>query len=145
MARLAPLIGRWAGPANVTSPHPMTVHQTERVEADLDGLLLVVHGTGYANADHSGAPVFQAFAVISYDDRRGLYEFRSYSRGFATTATGVFLPDGAFRWTIDAGGPVRMRNTATFDQNTWRETSEMSNDGGATWRHMLEMNLRPTP
>lgn len=142
MARLAPLIGRWAGEANVTAPHPMIVHQTERVESDLDGLVLVIHGTGYANADHSGQPIFQAMAVASFDDRRGLYEFRSYTRGFATTATGEFLPDGSFQWSINPGGPVRMRYTIVFDQNTWRETGEMSNDGGTTWRPTIEMNLR---
>ncbi len=142
MARLAPLLGRWVGEANVSAPHPMTVHQTEHVESAMDGLLLLIRGIGYAAADHAGAPVFEAIAVASYDDRQGLYEFRSYTRGYATTATGAFLDDGSFRWNINAGGPVRMRYTIQFTESTWRETGEMSTDGGATWRPTVDMNLR---
>jgi hypothetical protein len=51
MARLAPLIGRWAGEAQVLSPHNVLVHQTEAVETALDGALWVVRGVGYANAE----------------------------------------------------------------------------------------------
>lgn len=142
MARLAPLLGRWLGEANVSAPHPMTVHQTEHVESALDGLLLVIRGVGYATPDRTGAPVFEAMAVASFDDRQGLYEFRSYTRGYATTATGMFLDDGSFRWSINAGGPVRMRYTIRFTDSTWRETGEMSTDGGATWRPTVDMNLR---
>lgn len=142
MARLAPLVGRWAGEANVIAPHAMLVHQTERVDSDMNGLVLVVHGAGYANAEHSGQPTFQAMAVASFDDRRGRYELRSYANGYATTAAGEFLADGSFQWTITPGGPVRIRYTIVFDQGTWRETGEMSNDGGATWRRTIEMSLR---
>lgn len=139
--RLSALVGNWQGQANVTAPHAMIVHQTERVERDLDGLVLVIHGTGYANAEHSGAPVFQALGVISYDDRRGIYEARTYANGFTTTAEAQFLDDGSFRWSINAGGPVRIRYTITFDQNSWNEIGEMSRDSGETWSRTIEMNL----
>ncbi len=142
--RLAGLVGNWQGEAQLRSPVQMTVHQTERVERDLDGLLIVVHGTGYANADHSGAPVFQAFAAISYDERRQIYEFRSYTRGYATTATGEFLDEDSFRWSIDAGA-VKIRYTIDLSADTWREIGEMSRDGGATWTPTLEMTLRRIP
>lgn len=142
--RLAPLIGRWAGQADVISPHAMIVHQTERVERDLNGLLLVIHGTGYANAEHAGDPIFNAMAVISFDDRRQIYEFRSYTAtGYATTATGQFLDDGSFRWSIaPEASPVHMRFTITFDAATWREVGEMSQDRGATWSRTISMDLR---
>ena len=71
MQRLAPLVGRWQGEADVQWPAAMRVHHTERVEADLDGLLLHVRGTGHANAERTGAPVFQAAAIISFNERRG--------------------------------------------------------------------------
>lgn len=141
MERLAPLLGRWEGVANVTFPQPATVHQTELVETEFDGLLILVRGTGYASADHSGAPVFQAFGVISYNDMAGRYEFRTYANGYAATATGEFLDDGAFQWSIDAGGSVRMRFTIRFDATTWRETGEMSYDGGGAWTRTIELNL----
>lgn len=72
MARLAPLIGRWEGQADMRAPRQMTLYQSERVEPDLDGLILVIRG--------AGAPVFQAVAMVSFDERRSVYEFRSYAK-----------------------------------------------------------------
>lgn len=148
MARFAGLVGQWQGEAVTAGPNPAVVHQTERVERALDGLLLVVNGAGYATPDRAGAPVFQAMAVISYDDRRDAYEFRAYThQGYASTGAGEFLADGSFRWTPTPGGesPVRMRFTIRFDESAWRETGEMSRDGGQTWTPTLEMNLRRAP
>jgi len=145
MDRLAPLVGAWQGQANVRGPHATLVHQTERVERDLDGLLLVIHGTGYATAEHTGAPIFQAIAVISYDDRRDIYEFRTYNNGFATTATGAFLDNGDFRWSIDTGGPVQMRFTIDFDESSWREAGEMSRDNGQSWAPTVDLTLTRAP
>ncbi len=142
MERLSGLVGDWQGEVSVQFPQPMTVHQSERVERDLDGLVLVIHGTGHATAARSGAPVFQAMAVISYNDRRGGYDVRSYTHeGHVATASGEFLDDGHFRWTIDAGGPMRMRFTMAFDETSWREIGEFSRDAGATWTQTLEMSL----
>lgn len=145
MERLAPLVGHWQGTASVHAPTETTVYQSERVEWDMDGLVLVVHGTGYASPDHSGAPVFRAMAVISFDDRRGVYEFRTYNNGYAATATGEFLEDGTFRWSINPGGPVRMRFDIRFDAASWRETGESSYDNGQTWTRTVELDLRRAP
>lgn len=145
MARLAPLIGRWSGPANVLSPQEMLVHQTEQVESAVDGLLLVIRGTGYDNPAHTGAPIFQALAVVSYNDARDIYEFRSYAQGHATTATGQFLEDDAFRWSIAPGGPVRIQYTFRFSGDSWNEIGEISYDNGQTWTRTIEMNLTRTP
>jgi len=143
MDRLAPLVGAWQGEANVQYPGPMLVHQTEQVERDLNGLLLVIRGTGHDNAARSGAPVFQAAAVISYDERQQRYEVRSYTHeGYVTTALGEFLEDGAFRWSFAPGGPVKIRFTIRIDGATWREVGEMSTDNGATWRQTIDLSLR---
>ncbi len=145
MARLEPLLGRWQGQANLSFPEAMLVHQTEQVETDLDGLVLVIRGTGYATPDHAGPPVFQAMAVASFDDRSGVYEFRSYSGGRTITATGQFLPDGAFRWGFNPGGAVQIRYTIRFDANSWTEVGEMSRDGGATWTQTISLQLARAP
>jgi hypothetical protein len=144
MERLAPLAGRWQGEADVVVPRAMTVHQTERVEHDLTGLVLVIHGEGFANAEHTGDAIFNAMAVISYNDRADIYEFRSYTAtGYATTATGQFLEDGSFRWSIvPEGSPVHIRFTIAFDATTWREVGEISYDRGATWSRTITMDLR---
>ncbi|MBL8543386.1 MAG: hypothetical protein JNJ63_06210 [Hyphomonadaceae bacterium] len=139
--RLAPLVGRWEGEANVLGPRPMQVHQTERVERELGGLVLLIHGAGYANPDHSGAPVFEAMAVISYDERADRYEFRSYTGGHANTGSAEFLPNGDLRWSPAIPGPVQMRYTISFAGTTWREVGEMSRDGGATWSETITLDL----
>lgn len=140
--RLAPMLGEWRGEVAVSFPEPMTVYQHERVERDLSGLTLVIHGTGYAEADYSGEPVFEAMAVISFNEQSGLYEVRSYSGGHAVTARGEFLDDGRFRWSF-AGGPMQFRYTATFSDGAWHEVGELSRDGGASWMQTIAMNLTP--
>lgn len=126
MQRLAPLVGHWQGEAEISGAHAMTVHQSELVETALDGRLIIFRGTGFATAERTGTPVFQAFAVVSYDDRRGVYEFRSYAWGYAGTSTGAFTPDGAFVWSPPPSGPVQTRFTIRFDANTWHEVGETS-------------------
>lgn len=143
MDRLAPLAGVWEGEARVQYPQAMVVHQTERVERELDGLLLSIRGTGHADAARAGAPVFQAAGIISFNERRGLYEVRTYTHeGHSTTADGEFLPDGSFRWSFAPGGPVRMRFTISVDATSWRESGEISYDSGATWRQTIDLDLR---
>jgi hypothetical protein len=140
MERVAGMAGDWRGEASVTFPATRTVHQNEHIERDMNGLLLVIHGNGYATADRSGAPIFNAFGVISYDDARQIYEFRVYNDGRAATAEAHFLDDGRLQWTMDFS-PVIIRYTITLGANTWNEVGEMSRDNGATWARTIEMNL----
>lgn len=145
MERLAPLVGHWQGEVALQHPQQMTAFQTEQVEFALDGAVILVRGTGHATAERTGEPVFQALGVLSYDDQRSTYEFRTYAMGHATTAIGEVLGDGQFRWSINPGGPVRIRYTITVTGDTWREIGEMSYDGGETWRQTIDMNLRRIP
>ena len=145
MERLAPLLGHWQGEAQVQQPQAMTVYQTEQVELALDGVAMIVRGAGHADAARNGAPVFQALAVLSYDDQRRIYEFRTYARGYAATATGEFLDDGSFRWSLNPGGPVRIRYTIAITGDRWREIGEMSYDNGTTWQQTIEMDLQRLP
>ena len=140
MDRLADMVGDWAGIANVMSPVQRQVFQTEHIERDMDGLLLVIHGNGYDNAAHSGAPVFKAFGVISYDDRRQIYEFRVYNDGNAATATAQFLDDGRMQWLMNFG-QVQIRYTITRSPTHWNEVGEMTRDGGTTWTRTIVMDL----
>lgn len=144
MERLAGMVGDWQGEANVLFPAQRTVHQSEHIERAMDGLLLVIRGAGYAGAERSGAPIFNAFGVISYDDARDLYEFRVYNDGRAATATARFLDDGRLQWTMDFS-PVIIRYTITLSENEWREVGEMSRDAGVTWAQTIDMRLRRLP
>lgn len=144
MERLAWMEGGWAGEARLSMPGgpPRIVHQSERASRALDGLLLAVEGRGFATAAHDEPAVFAAYAVLSYDDQRGQYEFRAYNDGRATTAPAHFTEDGALVWSIE-GGPVRIRYTITHPApDRWVEQGEMSRDSGATWTRFIEMDLR---
>jgi hypothetical protein len=118
----------------------MTVHQSERIEADMNGILLVIHGAGHATADRAGSPIFNAFGVISYDDARQLYEFRVYNDGRAATAEARFLDDGRLQWVMNFA-PVIIRYTITLEGDSWREVGEMSRDNGASWTQTIDMSL----
>jgi hypothetical protein len=143
MDRLAGMAGEWEGMANVIVPNPITVYQHERIERDLDGLLLVIHGTGYATAERTGEPIFRAFGVISYDDARQVYEFRVYNAGRAATAEARFLEDGSLEWAMNFA-PVIIRYRIRLGADTWNEVGEMSYDNGQTWTRTIEMNLTRT-
>jgi hypothetical protein len=144
MARLASMAGDWQGEANVTFPAPRTVYQSEHIETAMNGLLLVIRGAGHAAADRAGAPIFNAFGVISYDDARDIYEFRVYNDGRAATATARFLDDGRLQWTMDFS-PVIIRYTITLTENGWHEVGEMSRDAGTNWTQTIDMTLRRIP
>jgi hypothetical protein len=141
MERIAGMVGDWEGEANVTFPAPRVVYQREHIDSDMNGLLLVIHGNGYPTAERSGAAIFNAFGVISYDDDRQIYEFRVYNDGRAATASARFLDEGTLQWTMDFS-PVIIRYTITLGADTWNEVGEMSRDSGATWSRTIEMNLR---
>ncbi|MGQ0533540.1 MAG: hypothetical protein ACT4OF_12755 [Caulobacteraceae bacterium] len=142
MDRLEPFVGRWQGEGDVRFPTAAIVHHNEHAERDVDGLVLVLRGVAYSDAERAGEPVFRALGFISYNDARGTYEIHSYAMGHAVTATGEFLPTGEFRWGFAPGGPVQIRYTISFDQNTWREIGEMSFNNGATWQQTISLNLR---
>ncbi|GAM99893.1 hypothetical protein U91I_03548 [alpha proteobacterium U9-1i] len=144
MARLSGMIGDWTGEVAVTFPAARTVHQVEHIESEMDGLLLVIRGNGFAEATHTGAPIFQAFGVISYNEQRQVYEFRVYNDGRAATAEARFLDDGRLQWTMNFA-PVIVRYTITLGEGRWNEIGEMSRDNGATWARTLEMNLTRNP
>jgi hypothetical protein len=140
MQRLAGMVGDWRGEAEVISPTARRVYQSEHIESEMNGLLLVIRGTGHASADRTGEPIFNAFGIISYDDARDQYEFRVYNDGRAATATARFLEDGSLQWTMNYA-PVIIRYSITLSDNSWREIGEMSRDNGATWTQTIEMNL----
>ena len=78
MKKLEFLAGKWSGDALVSRGpgQPMKVVQSENIQFKLDGLVLLLEGTG-RNAD--GRIVFQALATVSYDDAASVYRFRSYT------------------------------------------------------------------
>jgi hypothetical protein len=146
MAKLGFLVGRWEGQATMDMG-PGAKHdvvQQETVEARLDGLLLVVEGTGRTKDD--GRLVHHALGVISFDPLAGRYRVAAYRQdGQSVDAVANFLEDGAFQWSFSVTGTRSVRYTIRQSEDgEWLETGEITHDGAA-WLPFLEMRLKRVP
>jgi hypothetical protein len=119
------LDGEWAGKAKGHTPAgSIDLVQTERVGSLLGGTLKLIEGRAY---DASGATVFNALAVISYDAKADKYLMRSYAQGRVTDADFVKTAEG-FEWGFSSG-PARMRFRAKVQNGRWVETGTLSMPG----------------
>src|SRR5262245_42562063 len=80
MKQLDWLVGRWKGEA-VIEYQPgqrRTINQTETVQSKLSGLVLLVEGVGTIRTpgEEREIPVFEALAVVSYDDQAKRYRWQ---------------------------------------------------------------------
>src|SRR5438045_9101222 len=76
MKKLVFLVGTWTGDATtVRSNQKIKVKQTEEVSYKLDGLVLLIEGTG--RNPESGEVMFRALATASYEDADSVYHFRT--------------------------------------------------------------------
>lgn len=141
MDRLAIIDGTWAGTATRyeggRALPPM--RHTERVGPLIDGRLRLIEGRSYT-AD-GGDAGFNAFAVISYDDRTRAYTFRSYALGHALTVPITVRADG-FEWQM-AAGPGRIRFVATIRDGRWREEGWLEMPGAPPARTIV-LDLKRT-
>ena len=131
------LDGEWRGQAIVHGPGGAeTLTQTERVGSLLGGSIKVIEGRGYA-AD--GSTVFNAMAVLSWDEREGRYRFRSWANGFSGDYRFERTEDG-FRWETPAGPNARIEYVATIRDGTWHEVGTYIAEGQPP-RPMIDMRL----
>jgi hypothetical protein len=129
--------GEWRGEATVTMPGGRIVlTQTERVGSLLGGSVKVIEGRGYA-AD--GSTQFNAFAVVSWDERAGRYGFRSYANGYSGDYPFERTEDG-FRWETPAGPNARILYVATIRDGVWHEVGDFVAEGQPP-RRFIEMRL----
>jgi|GEM_PF-1095569 len=138
MNKVSFMLGEWEGSGWVMQgQRRVSFRQTESVRSDLGGLIVQVDGRGFvAGSPPDAKPVFEAFGVISYDDRSDAYEFRSYANGYASTSVAEALDEGGFQWQT---GPVRYRVWLDDDGN-WFEIGERRS-GGNDWVQFFEMTL----
>ncbi|MGE3178981.1 MAG: hypothetical protein AB7O32_16040 [Vicinamibacterales bacterium] len=138
MAKLDFLSGRWAGEATVTRGpgQTLTIAQSEAIEFKLDGLVLLVEGTG---RDASGGMVFNALATIAFDPGTSGYRIRAYRDGNYVDAPLTLLERG-FEWGFSTG-PVVVTNRMRLDTDgQWIETTDIRMGDGREVRSM-EMRL----
>ena len=143
MKKLAFLVGEWRGEATVAMGpgEPRKLEQTEQVQWKLDGLLLLVEGTGRNPA--TGAVEFSALATISYDDAARAYRLRAHRAG-RYLETELRVRNRGFEWGYTAG-PATITNSMTLDAaGRWVETTDAVVNGGPP-RRSLELRLARLP
>jgi len=81
MRKLSFLIGKWTGEARIFrgAGESLELVQSEEAEFKLNGLVLMIEGTGRTTAD--GKAALQALGMISFDDESGTYHMRAYNDG----------------------------------------------------------------
>jgi hypothetical protein len=139
MKKLDFLVGKWSGDASVIRGpgEPLKITQTEDVQYKLDGLILLIEGTGHAS---DGRIVFRAFATVSYDDATSTYHFRAYNDGRYLDTDLTVVPNG-FTWGFNSG-PAKITNTMHLtDKSEWAETTEVAM-GSAPPHKSVEMLLQ---
>ena len=142
MRKLADLIGHWQGEGWMQRGNTRSeFRQTEDVQTKLDGTTLLIEGHAYAG----DSLIFQAMAVISYDNQNNQYRFNSFlADGKYTEASGKFNDDGSFDWQFEVPNGGTIKYHIIFTATTWQEKGYYSPDGGSQWFPFLEMNLIKT-
>ena len=142
MKKLDFLAGKWSGPASVSQGpgDPMKLTQSELVQFKMDGLVMLVEGTG---RDTAGKIVFQALATISYDQATSSYRFRAYNNGHYLD-TELKVTSKGFEWGYTAG-PLKVNNVMRINEKgEWAEVTE-SAYGATSPRKSVDMLLQRQP
>ena len=139
MQKLSFLIGSWSGEAHVQRG-PATLLQTENVEYKLGGLVLMIEGTGRAQADQQ--PSLQALGIITYDDATGAYHMRAWNDGRFLESDVQLLEDGKiWRWGFGVGD-IRSSALLQIDKDgQWTEKTELI-IGSQPPRKLMDLTVR---
>jgi len=140
MKKLEFLVGKWSGEATGVKGRGATfkVLQSEDVQYKLDGLVMLLEGTG--RDPGSGDVSFRALATVSYDDAASQYRIRAYSDG-RYLDTELKVVDRGFEWGFQVN-PVTVKFSMRLNEKgEWVETSETTFPG-APPRKTLEMTVR---
>jgi hypothetical protein len=127
MKKLDFLVGRWTGDARISREAGDTTElvQTEEAGYKLDGLILLIEGTGRRKSD--GAPVLQALGVVTYDDEHKTYRMRAFNDGRFLETEVKLLEDGkGMTWGF-ALGEIKTNSVMRINEKgEWTETHEIS-------------------
>jgi hypothetical protein len=139
MKNLAFLVGTWTGDATTArGDQKIKVKQTEEVSYKLDGLVLLIEGTG--RNPENGEVMFRALATVSYDDVAGVYHFRAYNDGSYLDAE-LKVPNRGFEWGYKAG-PAQIAFVMKLnDTGDWVETGDVT-VGNTPAQRFFDMTVR---
>lgn len=142
MKKLEFLVGEWAGEGRMlrASGEWIEFSQTERAKYKLDGLLLVIEGTGRAKTD--GQPLLQAYGVVSYDDASSKYHMRAFNDGrWLETDTALADNGKALTWGFDVGDMHTKSILRLTDAGEWTESHEITM-GTQAPRKFMELTVK---
>ena len=142
MRKLSFLTGHWAGPVTIVrgTGEPLHLAQTEDVEYQLDGLVLLIEGRSISA---NGKVLFSALATIAYDDTSRSYRFRAYNDGHYLDCKLLVLEHG-FSWGFTAGPAHTVSTMQLTDKGEWNEFSEVTVGSNPPHRS-VEMLLQHQP
>ena len=139
MKKLAFLVGTWTGEATtVRAKQTVKVKQTEQVDFKLDGLVLLIEGTG--RNPEGGEVMFRALATVSYDETAGVYHFRAYNDG-SYLDTELKVRDSGFEWGYKNGPAQIVFSMKLSDQGDWVETGDAT-VGNSPAQRFFNMTVR---
>jgi hypothetical protein len=142
MRQLDFLIGTWIGAARLLrGPGAyMDLEQTERAEYRLDGLVLLIEGTGHDRA--TSTTVLQALGIISYDDERETYRMRAFNDG-RWLDTDVTLLEGrrGISWRFALGEFRTHSELRITEDGAWTEHAELT-IGSQPAKTLLDLSVR---
>jgi hypothetical protein len=142
MKQLSFLKGQWSGQARMQrgKGEPLELAQTENAQYKLDGLVLIIEGTGRTMSD--GKAALQALAIISYDDEAKAYRMRAYNDGrYLETQVKLAESGKGLTWGFTIGQIKTSSILAINDKGEWTEAGEIT-IGAQPPRKFLELTVR---
>jgi hypothetical protein len=141
MKQLGFLVGQWSGQARIQrgQGEGLELAQTENAQYKLDGLVLLIEGTGRAT---DGKAVLQALATISYDDEAKIYRMRAYNDGrYMETEVKLAESGKGLTWGFTLGQIKTSSVLNINDKGEWTEVGEIV-IGAQPPRKFLELTVR---
>jgi hypothetical protein len=142
MKKLGFLVGKWTGEARLARGASETIDlaQTEEAGFRLGGLMLVIEGVGRAKS--SGAPVLQAFGIISYEDDSQTYFMRAFNDGrFLETEIKLLEEGKGMTWGF-ALGEIKTKSLLRINEHDeWTELHEITM-GSEPPKKLMELAVR---
>lgn len=132
------IVGEWEGDGwHLIDGKREDSHVVEKISKQAGGTVLSIIGLG---KNKEGAPVHEAFAVLSYDPATKEYRLRSFLSNGRTGEFKVTVKDKSLAWELPAQQPVRY-SIKLDAEGRWHETGEV-NLGERGWMKFFEMTLK---
>jgi hypothetical protein len=141
MKKLDFLICKWSGEARVFRfpSQPVDLVQTEDAYYKLDGLLLIIEGTGRNRSD--GKTALQALGVVSFDAEAGIYRMHAYNDGrYLETELRLIESGQGISWGFTLGEVKTSSVLRINEKGQWTELTDIT-VGSQASRKLMELTV----